>query len=185
MSHLFGPIRQIAFVVRDLDAALQYWTEVLGVGPFFVAQDVLPENFYYRGHSSPPPALTIALGNSGDVQVELVKQHDDHPSAYRDYSTGGREGLQHVSAWLTPADYDATRTRMLANGVQVAHEGTLPGNGIRFAYFATDNPGGFMYEIADLMQPEIYPLCERIAEAARHWDGSSPVRDLSDLADLS
>ena len=74
---------------------------------------------------------------------------------------------------------------MLANGVQVAHEGTLHGNGIRFAYFATDNPGGFMYEIADLMQPEIYPLCERIAEAARHWDGSSPVRDLSDLADLS
>jgi hypothetical protein len=72
---------------------------------------------------------------------------------------------------------------MISNGVHVAHEGTLPGNGIRFAYFATGNPGGFMYEIADLMQPEIYPLCERIAAAALDWDGSYPVRDLGDLAD--
>jgi hypothetical protein len=36
MSRAFGPIRQIAFVVRDIDAAMRQWTEVLGVGPFHV-----------------------------------------------------------------------------------------------------------------------------------------------------
>ena len=36
MSRTFGAIRQIAFIVHDLDAALRYWTETLGVGPFFV-----------------------------------------------------------------------------------------------------------------------------------------------------
>jgi len=35
MSRLFGEMRQVAFVVRDLDQALRYWTETLGVGPFF------------------------------------------------------------------------------------------------------------------------------------------------------
>jgi hypothetical protein len=36
MSTRFGAIRQIAFVVRDLEPALDYWTQTLGVGPFFV-----------------------------------------------------------------------------------------------------------------------------------------------------
>ncbi len=35
MSIKFGEIRQIAFVVKDIDAAMVYWFEVLGIGPFF------------------------------------------------------------------------------------------------------------------------------------------------------
>jgi len=42
MSRKFGAIRQIAFIVRDLDAALRYWTETLGVGPFFVLRRTTP-----------------------------------------------------------------------------------------------------------------------------------------------
>ncbi len=156
MSRLFGPMRQIAFVVRDLDVALRYWTEILGVGPFFVLPNFSPENYHYRGNPSPPPVLSIALGNSGDVQVELIHQHDDRPSAYQDFLEAGREGFQHMSAWLNPDDYDATMTRLLAASVPVAHEGRIPGRGVRFAYFATDVPGGLMYEIADLIQPETY-----------------------------
>jgi hypothetical protein len=32
---IFGPVIQHAFAVRDMDAALTYWTEVMGVGPFY------------------------------------------------------------------------------------------------------------------------------------------------------
>ncbi len=182
MSRLFGSMRQIGIVVRDLDAALQYWTEVLGVGPFFVLRNLSPEDYRYRGKPSPPPVLSIALGNSGDVQVELIQQHDNHPSAYRDFLEAGQEGIQHVSAWLTPKDYDATMTQRLAAGVPVAHEGRIPGRGVRFAYFATDAPGGLMYEIADLIRPETYSLHQTIAEAAQEWDGSNPVQELRNLA---
>lgn len=179
MSRLFGTMRQIAFVVRDLDRALSYWSETLGVGPFFVLRDVSPEDFRYRGRPSPPPRLTIALANSGDLQVELVVPHDDRPSAYRDFLAAGREGFQHVSAWLTRADYDATMARQLAAGVPVVHEGKVPGAGVRFAYFATDRPpAGLTYEISDVLEPHVYPLMEMIAEAARGWDGSDPVREL-------
>jgi catechol 2,3-dioxygenase-like lactoylglutathione lyase family enzyme len=180
MSRLFGSIRQVAFVVRDLDAAIRYWTETLGVGPFFVLRNVTPENYRYRGDPSPPPTLSIALANSGDVQVELIQTHDDRPSAYREFLADGREGFQHVSAWVTRAEYDATMARALEAGTTVIHEGSVPGAGVRFAYFATDRvPGGLVYEIADTMEPTVYPLMQMIADAARGWDGSNPVRDLT------
>ena len=169
-------------MVRDLDAALQYWTEALGVGPFFVLPKLSPEEFRYLGQPSPPPLISIAFANSGDMQVELIQQHDDHPSAYRDFLEAGREGIQHVGAWLNPKDYDATLAGQLAAGVSVVHEGRIPGRGVRFAYFATEAPAGVMYEISDLIQPHTYPLHQMIAVAAQEWDGSDPVRELRSLA---
>ena len=38
MSRVFGPMRQMGFVVRDMDRALKYWTGTLGIGPFFVVR---------------------------------------------------------------------------------------------------------------------------------------------------
>lgn len=182
MSRLFGPLRQVAFVIRDLDRALQYWTETLGVGPFFVLRNMCPENYRYRGRSSPSPRLSIALGNSGDVQVELIQQHDDRASAYLEFLQAGREGFQHVSSWLNRTDYDATMQQQRAAGVAVVHEGSIPGSGVRFAYFATDDasaPGGLLYEIADVLEPHIYPVMQMISDAARDWDGAAPVREIT------
>jgi len=69
---------------------------------------------------------------------------------------------------------------MTAAGVPVAHEGALPGGGVRFAYFATDAAaaGGIMYEIADAAEPLVYPMMRMIADAARDWDGGEPIREL-------
>ncbi|MGE0822761.1 MAG: VOC family protein [Candidatus Binatia bacterium] len=180
MSRLFGEMRQIAFVVRDLDQALRYWTETLGVGPFFLFRKFIPDNYRYRGEPAPAPHLTLALGFSGGVQVELIQQHDDHPSAYRDFLLSGREGCQHVSSWVTPTEYDQTMAAARARGVTVAHEGVVPGSSIRFVYFATDtSPGGLLYEMADLKESPLYDVMMRIQETARTWDGTDPVRELS------
>ena len=40
MSRLFGPLRQMGFVVRDIDRAMRHWIEVCGVGPWFVAEEI-------------------------------------------------------------------------------------------------------------------------------------------------
>ena len=73
MSRVFGEMRQIAFVVRDLEKALDYWTRTLGVGPFFTMRDVMPDNYRYRGRPSPPPRISLALGFSGELQVGILK----------------------------------------------------------------------------------------------------------------
>jgi len=180
MSRRFGTIRQIAFVVRDIEQALGYWTRTLGVGPFFVMRRMAPLDYRYRGESSQAPVLSVALANSGDVQVELIEQHDDAPSAYRDFLASGREGFQHVSSWLTRAAYDETMTAARRDGLIAIHEGVVPASKVRFAYFATEvSPGGLVYEMADCMEPHIYPVIQMIAEAARDWDGNDPIREIS------
>lgn len=34
-SHIFGEIRQIAFITADIDKAMDYWAKVLGIGSYF------------------------------------------------------------------------------------------------------------------------------------------------------
>ena len=40
MSVLFGKVCQNGYVVRDIAAAMKFWTEVLRVGPFFYSPSV-------------------------------------------------------------------------------------------------------------------------------------------------
>ena len=35
MSKFFGEIRQLGYVVNDIEAAMDYWSKTLGVGPWF------------------------------------------------------------------------------------------------------------------------------------------------------
>jgi len=182
MSRIFGEIRQIAFIVRDLEKSLDYWTRTLGVGPFYMMRDVKPDNYRYRGKPSAPPQISLALGFSGELQVEIIQQHDDNPSAYRDFLLAGHEGFQHLSSWMTRAEYDRTVPELLRSGVPVAHEGTIPGSGIRFVYFATDNaPGGPLYEISEAKEPVVYDGMVKIRDLARTWDGRNPIREFADL----
>ena len=35
MSHIFGPIRQLGYVVHDIEDAMRRWSQTYGIGPFF------------------------------------------------------------------------------------------------------------------------------------------------------
>ena len=94
MSRVFGPIRQNGYVVKDVRAAMDHWVKVLGVGPWFYFDRVKIDWFRHRGAAS-NVELSIALANSGDLQVELIQQRNDVPSMYREFLGAGREGLQH------------------------------------------------------------------------------------------
>ncbi len=64
MTQPLYTVRQVAYVVRDMEKALKYWTEYLKVGPFFVLEHAPLENQKYRGGASNAD-ISIALGNSG------------------------------------------------------------------------------------------------------------------------
>jgi hypothetical protein len=94
-----GKPMQIAFVPEDFDAALRHWTEALGVGPFFVMEDIVLEDGRFLGEPS-NCRFTIALAQWGDVQIELIRQDNDAPSIYRgDYRPAG--GAMHHVCLLT------------------------------------------------------------------------------------
>ncbi|HYB11996.1 MAG TPA: VOC family protein [Myxococcota bacterium] len=172
MSRIFGPVRQNGYVVRDVEAAMRHWTQVLGVGPFFYFERVPIEDFHYQGSPS-PLAVSIALANSGALQIELIQQRNDAPSTYRDFLRAGHEGLQHVAYWTKAFDQDLERVLKL--GYEVAQSGRVGGPNGRFVYLRTEGHPGTMVELSEVSGAK-GRFFEHIAEAARIWEGSQPIR---------
>ncbi len=171
MSRLFGKVCQNGYVVRDIDAALKHWTEVLGVGPFFYIDCVPVENFRYKGEPS-DVELSIALANTGDLQIELIQQRNDAPSMYRDFLEAGNEGLQHMSYWTET--YQEDLDRLTAMGYVAGQEGEIGERG-RFVYFETETHPGTIIEISDVSGPK-GRFFKHIRDLAATWDGTDPIR---------
>lgn len=174
MSRIFGAVRQNGYVVRDIETALRHWTTVLGVGPFFYFERAPITEFSYRGAASPLD-VSIALANSGDLQIELIQQRNDAPSMYRDFLAAGREGLQHVAYWTEA--FETELARCLAAGLVVGQAGVAGGANGRFVYFDTEAHPGTVVELSDASGPK-GAFFRHVAEAARTWDGRDPVRRL-------
>src|SRR5260370_16760107 len=93
MSRLFGPLRQMGFVVRDIDKAMRHWVEVCGIGPWYIAERLPLQGFWYKEQRYDDIHLTIALANSGDVQLELIHHPDDTPTMSPNFLPAAHERL--------------------------------------------------------------------------------------------
>jgi hypothetical protein len=177
MINRLGGIRQLAMVVKDADRTMHYLAETLGIGPFFVTRDYVPDDFRYRGHPAPAPVLTLCFAQAGPVQIELIQQHNAVDSAYQEFLSAGREGCQHVALWFSDsAAYTKARQEILESGLTLVHENGDAAAYARFAYFETALPGGLMLEIAEALTPNVRGMFERVARESVDWDGSDPVR---------
>ena len=78
MSTIFGNPSQLGYVVRDVRAAMDAWIGH-GVGPWFYFEKVETDYFRHRGVDS-PMQMSVAIANSGDLQIELIQQRNDAPS---------------------------------------------------------------------------------------------------------
>lgn len=174
MSRIFGAIRQNGYVVRDIDAAMDHWITVMGVGPWFYFERVNIDWFRHRGRESALD-VSIALANSGDLQIELIQQRNQAPSMYAEFLAAGREGLQHVAYWSN--DYQQLFDRAVSLGYVLGQEGQIGGEKGRFAYFDTEAHPGTVIEISDISGNK-GAFFEHVRKAALAWDGSEPIRRL-------
>lgn len=162
------PVRivQVAYVVADLDAAILRWHRAFGLGPFVVRRHIVLTDTRYRGEPMPLD-ISAAHVQSGDLQIELVCQHNPEPSAFRDMFAPGEEGLHHVA--MFPEDYALTVARYAAMGFPVATE-LITGEGRGAAYIDTRPLTGHMLEVYRVNE-SLHAFYRFIAEAARGWDG--------------
>ncbi len=168
--HAIGPIMQNGFVVRDWREAAEHWARALGVGPFFVVEHIEFAECRYRG----APAtidMSVAIAYAGDIQIELVQQHNDAPSIYNDFLEHNADGLQHVGALTEDLDRaldeNDLRDKILQDGITAA--------GQRFAYVDTVLHNGTMLEIIET-NASMKKGFEYMKEAARRWDGVEAIR---------
>lgn len=179
MNELFGPIGQLGIVVRDLDAALHYWTEKMRVGPFFVFNELDVLEFNYLGEpidKTVPFDTRVALANSGPLQIELIHQRSPVRTSYSDFLDAGYEGLHHVGYFTE--DYDTLLRRGLDRGLVVEQDGVLFHPESRFAYFSTSGHPGTLQELIAVHDGN-RELFEMVAAGAINWDGRDPIRNMT------
>jgi catechol 2,3-dioxygenase-like lactoylglutathione lyase family enzyme len=177
MSIVFGGIRQLGMVVIDAEAAMREWGRV-GVGPFFTVKFTV-DDFWYRGKRSAAPQLTLCFAHSGPLQLELIQQHNDVPSAYQEFLTQGRQGAQHVCAWYADhASFDAKQRELNDRGFTLVQSGASRAADTRFAYYETGEPGGLMFEISEALIPPNDSFGMAMESAAWNWDGKHLVSAL-------
>jgi hypothetical protein len=164
-----GVIKQIAYVVDDLDAAIMNWVELAHAGPFFRIDDVRVEDMRYRGVPA-EATLSIAVGNSGGVQIELIQQRDGTPSVYREI----RRGVHHLA--MLARDFEGESVRLERLGSPVAFALTLPGI-CRVHYHDTLARFGHFLELWESTEA-MRGMLEMVEAAARDWDGKDPIRRL-------
>jgi Glyoxalase/Bleomycin resistance protein/Dioxygenase superfamily len=166
-----GAVRQLGYVVHDLDRAIGDWL-ALGVGPWFVLPE-RPQTGSYRGQPCTVP-LSIALANSGDLQIELIQQHGDTASIYTEYLATGQQGLHQLAWWAE--DFTAALGRARATGWPVVWSGGDEGS-TRFAYLAPPAGPVPILELMELTAGTEH-LARLVRDAAAGWDGTDPVRRL-------
>ncbi|MEM9310776.1 MAG: VOC family protein [Pseudomonadota bacterium] len=168
-----GEIMQIAFVPTDFGAAVAHWTQTMGVGPFFLMEGIHLEGMKYKG--KPTDAhFDLALAYWGDLQVELIRPRDTHPSIYTgEYADGLGGGLHHTC--LLVDDIGEAYIASEASGAEVLIEGSLGESRVIYV-----DPGPGAGSLVEILQPspESPALFEMIKQAGIGWDGREPLRKL-------
>lgn len=164
---------QVCWVVPDLRVAVEEFTKATGAGPWFWFDNVTFEEALYRGQPADFPNITAALGQAGDVQIELVSHTDDRPSFFNDVVPNGQMGFHDIAYYCRT--YDADLASYVDAGVEIAFSASR--FGIRTCWVDTTPTVGFMIQLAeasDVMDAAF----GRIREAAQGWDGTDLIRRL-------
>ena len=117
--------------------------------------------------------LSIAFSNTGSLQIELIQQLNDAPSAYREFLAAGFEGFHHLAWWAE--DFDGAMARTQAAGWSVVQEG---GGSVKFAYFEAGGVTSTNIELSEL-NDGTRAFNDFMAATAADWDGiTDPIRPI-------
>ncbi|MBV0911050.1 VOC family protein [Anianabacter salinae] len=174
MGRHFGRIMQLGYVVDELDAAVDHWVQIMGVGPFFVTGTVPYASVTFRGR--PCDAETrVAISSHDGMQIEIIQQTGGGASIFTEFLSATGGGLHHVCA--LSEDLEADLARWAERGVGVLQGGVTKAK-IPFAYLDTDpdNAG----RVLELVQPSpgLLKFFDKIDQTCAAWDGQTPRIDL-------
>ena len=166
-------IVQLAWVVNDLEEAAHRFHRLYGCGPFLMNRHIKLGDPRYRG-APVRTDFSTALAQAGDVQIELIVQHDDTPAVYRDLHAAGADGFHHVAMIVPDVAQEVARYQAL--GFAAAFTGRF--GSAEFAYVDTVPAIGHMTEILpdNAMLRGFFGMVSRAAE---EWDGTDIIRELA------
>ena len=128
-----GRIHHVATVVKDIDAAVKFHAEVLGL-PLEQIADV------------PSQEVRIAFLTAGDSKIELVAPTNSTSGVARFLESKG-EGFHHLC--LEVADIDAELQRLAATGIQLINAAAVEGVEGPVAFLHPKSCHGILVELIE------------------------------------
>ena len=162
LPFLNNGIAQIAMVVEDLDATVEQYNKLFGIGEwtFYTYGKPLVKEMSYHGQPG-DHSFRVALSYFGDMRIELIQPLEGE-SIYKDFIAQHGYGLQHLGVLVE--DMDAALAQARAAGLEMIQDGSgfgLDGDG-HYAYLDTEKTLGVTIELIERPQrrhqPEkVYP----------------------------
>lgn len=165
----FGPIRQIAWVVRNLEESVDNWLRVSGLGPWTVFRNVAMAGSL-DGQAA-KVRMHVALGYQGDMEIELIEDLGAGASPYRSAAGEPLVGMHHVGWFSDDVQADVGRGR--ARGMQVKFEAA--NEVTRVAYLADPREPKLLFEFIEMNAAMRAGFAARL-EAARTWQGENSLQ---------
>ena len=148
-KRFFDPARlyHIGLCVKDIDAAVKFHEDVLGIGPFerkevnFATATYYGETVGYRGKR--------AFAQMGDIMLELIGLIDGQ-TIQADFMEKRGEGLHHLGFEID--DLKECMAEAQRRGLIIT-QSFMREDGSGFAYFNSDTTGGLIIEVVQKMKP--------------------------------
>lgn len=159
-----GPIIQVAWVVRDLDALEALLTDQFGVRSWVRMDGIRfgPDSCTYRGAPADFTA-DISLSYAGDLQLEIIRPVTGE-SIYTEFLDAAGPGLHHVC--FETDDLDDAVAGAEEAGLEVVQRGSMAGGLMEFAYVEAAAAGAPYVELAWL-SPDIRAFYDDVKAKTR------------------
>ena len=146
-KYAFGAqFKQIAWVVKDINAALKFYKEVMGIDKFAEPMIIRAKHYEATYYGKPSDAETLtAIAYSGGTFIELI-QPLSGISIFHDYlDKNPAGGIQHVAYSIPVAKLDNVISEFADKGFQVVSRFNTPP--AKIVFFDTYKEIGVMTEI--------------------------------------
>ena len=166
-----GQIIQMAYVVEDIRAAMNWWMMDAKTGPWFLLESFTGPDQIYRGQQSQAD-VAIAMSFAGHMNIELIQPKDDHPSVYKETIESRGYGFHHMG--IAVEDTLAESEAYQARGFIEAFSADVGSGRVRYMDDGVRNPGFVELIPANNTMDEAFT---RMYMAALRWEGEDPIRD--------
>jgi methylmalonyl-CoA/ethylmalonyl-CoA epimerase len=175
-NHPFhGPVHHLAYLVEDLEAAVDRLVKKFGAGPFFVLRDVAFEHLTSRGQPA-TFAHDSAFGQCGAVPIEVIQVKRLEPESVRAGFALKPPHLHHTAYVVAPEDLEAAREDL--------ERRALPA----FLHAVTGDIDSTLHDAAATLghHVELHADCQQLREvfgmvrdASVGWDGRDALRSVA------
>lgn len=141
-------IYQLGIVVKSIEQALPFYTEFMGIRPWYRGA-VAEMKTIYQGREIEAD-VDMVFGYSGRLMIEVIEPKSGDDNIYSEHLKTQGEGLHHLG--IEVRDYKAYMKRVDDLGITVIQSGALKSKGgamSHFAYIDTTPWCGYPIEIME------------------------------------